>query len=780
MRSPQGSRRPRIGEMLLAKGLLSQADLDLALDMQKGAPQLIGAILVDLEMVSRADLYSTLSEQMGVPYVDLLSQPPDPALVVRVPRENLRRYHAVPHSRGDRLIRVAMAEPIDVIAMDDIRMRMQETVEPLLADDDLILAAIDASFDFMEALRRAYVGIAAIPDTAAGPGIPPAPATEAAPLAGIQEAIADVSGTPAQVQARRSPWRPPRGDGRTILVVDDERTITGLVETNLLRAGYKAVVAYDGVEALEKLRDNPVDAVVLDIMMPRMDGGEVLSHMRADGDSTPVVMLTAKSQSWDIARGYERGADRYLTKPFNPCGLLEVLYRVFNPPPPRPERPVVLVVSHRRGVAQALDTFAIEVLRDVEFRHAGDADEPLAILRSCRVDLVLVDLGGPGGQGARFIRELRQAGHSLPVVVISDEVTREDAETALAAGAQGLLRDPFDHREAGAVIDQYTSGLQSESPATASPDDLLWELPEPLPAPVAAPAPGLAPVTVIQAPPVAPAATPLEQWEPPEDGRPIVLIVDSERPISRLLQMTLEREGHHALCAYSGAEALGKLCTYDIDVVTLELALPDMDGMQILRDMRARGDTRMVLVLTARAQDCDILAGWEAGADCYLTKPFRPEEIVAFVRNLLKQRDTEPGRARFLIAHPDCAVTRDFRAAVRPWGYPVSCVDNGDEVLDVAPDGNANILVLSDDLPATDGLDVTETLRAMGHQQPILLLSSDASPEALGVAYGVGVDVCLEMPASVDDMRSAARYYAQLLAARPELFGPVVDEDFEI
>ena len=137
MRSPQGSRRPRIGEMLLAKGLLSQADLDLALDMQKGAPQLIGAILVDLEMVSRADLYSTLSEQMGVPYVDLLSQPPDPALVVRVPRENLRRYHAVPHSRGDRLIRVAMAEPIDVIAMDDIRMRIWNR-RPLFADDDLI------------------------------------------------------------------------------------------------------------------------------------------------------------------------------------------------------------------------------------------------------------------------------------------------------------------------------------------------------------------------------------------------------------------------------------------------------------------------------------------------------------------------------------------------------------------------------------------------------------------------------------------------------------------
>ena len=284
------------------------------------------------------------------------------------------------------------------------------------------------------------------------------------------------------------------------------------------------------------------------------------------------MMLTAVTSGHACGRG----ADRYLTKPFNPCGLLEVLYRVFNPPPPRPERPVVLVVSHRRGVAQALDTFAIEVLRDVEFRHAGDADEPLAILRSCRVDLVLVDLGGPGGQGARFIRELRQAGHSLPVVVISDEVTREDAETALAAGAQGLLRDPFDHREAGAVIDQYTSGLQSESPAThprttcsGAPGAFLLRWPR---------QPQARARDRHSGAPVAPAATPLEQWEPPEDGRPIVLIVDSERPISRLLQMTLGAKGTTPSVRTVGPRPSG-ICTYDIDVVTLELALPDMDGM---------------------------------------------------------------------------------------------------------------------------------------------------------------------------------------------------------
>lgn len=119
---------------------------------------------------------------------------------------------------------------------------------------------------------------------------------------------------------------------KKILVVDDERHIVRLVEVNLARAGYDVVTAYDGVEALEKVKAEEPDMIVLDVMMPRMDGFEVLKRLQADPDTQdiPVIMLTAKAQDADIFRGWSSGVSSYLTKPFNPRELLTFVERIFQ------------------------------------------------------------------------------------------------------------------------------------------------------------------------------------------------------------------------------------------------------------------------------------------------------------------------------------------------------------------------------------------------------------------------------------------------------------------
>lgn len=119
---------------------------------------------------------------------------------------------------------------------------------------------------------------------------------------------------------------------KKILVVDDERHIVRLVEVNLARAGYDVSVAYDGVEALEVFAKEKPDMVVLDVMMPRMDGFEVLKKLQADPNSqdVPVIMLTAKAQDADIFRGWSSGVSSYLTKPFNPRELLTFVERIFQ------------------------------------------------------------------------------------------------------------------------------------------------------------------------------------------------------------------------------------------------------------------------------------------------------------------------------------------------------------------------------------------------------------------------------------------------------------------
>jgi two-component system, OmpR family, alkaline phosphatase synthesis response regulator PhoP len=115
-----------------------------------------------------------------------------------------------------------------------------------------------------------------------------------------------------------------------VLVCDDERHIVRLIQVNLEREGYKVVTAYDGKEGLEKVRTEKPDLMVLDVMMPYMDGFEVLKALRRDADTAdlPVIMLTAKAQDRDVFEGYTYGADMYLTKPFNPRELISFVKRI--------------------------------------------------------------------------------------------------------------------------------------------------------------------------------------------------------------------------------------------------------------------------------------------------------------------------------------------------------------------------------------------------------------------------------------------------------------------
>ena len=101
-----------------------------------------------------------------------------------------------------------------------------------------------------------------------------------------------------------------------ILVVDDEPALRQAVKRALGFEGYDVTFATDGVEALEVLAAEPVDAVVLDVLMPRMDGLEVCRRLRRSGDMTPVLMLTARSPVEARVEGLDAGADDYLPKPF--------------------------------------------------------------------------------------------------------------------------------------------------------------------------------------------------------------------------------------------------------------------------------------------------------------------------------------------------------------------------------------------------------------------------------------------------------------------------------
>lgn len=107
----------------------------------------------------------------------------------------------------------------------------------------------------------------------------------------------------------------------TILIVDDEKEIRDLLDIYLRNEGYDTLKASDGQEALDTLMKNKVSLIILDVMMPRLDGIEACMRIRQE-NNTPIIMLSAKSEDMDKIMGLTTGADDYLTKPFNPLELI--------------------------------------------------------------------------------------------------------------------------------------------------------------------------------------------------------------------------------------------------------------------------------------------------------------------------------------------------------------------------------------------------------------------------------------------------------------------------
>jgi len=169
-----------------------------------------------------------------------------------------------------------------------------------------------------------------------------------------------------------------------ILVVDDERSITDLLEYNLRRNGYQVVVAHDGRQALRLARTEQPDLVILDLMLPGLDGLDVCRVLRRES-ATPIIMLTARDKEVDRVVGLELGADDYVTKPFSVRELVARVKAVLRRTTPATPAGTGAAAVHRVGALE-VDTLLHEArladarldLTHLEFdlletlaRHAG-------------------------------------------------------------------------------------------------------------------------------------------------------------------------------------------------------------------------------------------------------------------------------------------------------------------------------------------------------------------------------------------------------------------------
>jgi DNA-binding response OmpR family regulator len=167
---------------------------------------------------------------------------------------------------------------------------------------------------------------------------------------------------------------------RKILVVDDELKMVKLVRTYLQGAGFQVVVAYDGQEALTVFRHEQPDLIVLDLMLPKIDGLDVAQTIRRTSD-VPIIMLTARAEEADRLIGLELGADDYVVKPFSPRELVARVRAVLRRVEADPVQPQVITVG--------------DLTLDLGRREARLAGRPVE-LTTVQFDLLTVLAGHPG------------------------------------------------------------------------------------------------------------------------------------------------------------------------------------------------------------------------------------------------------------------------------------------------------------------------------------------------------------------------------------------------
>jgi two-component system OmpR family response regulator len=175
-----------------------------------------------------------------------------------------------------------------------------------------------------------------------------------------------------------------------VLVVEDEVRLVETVRRALTAEGFNVDVAHDGAEGLWAASENAYDAVVLDIMLPKLSGYRVCQQLREAGVWTPVLMLTAKDGEYDQADAFDLGADDYLTKPFSFAVLIARLRAIIRRG--SPERPAVLVAGDlqldpaRRRVSRGEQEIALTPrefgLLDFLLRHRGDVVTRTEILQN--------------------------------------------------------------------------------------------------------------------------------------------------------------------------------------------------------------------------------------------------------------------------------------------------------------------------------------------------------------------------------------------------------------
>jgi DNA-binding response OmpR family regulator len=377
------------------------------------------------------------------------------------------------------------------------------------------------------------------------------------------------------------------------LIVDDSLTVRMDLAEAFRDAGLPTALAANAAEMRRALQeDREIALVILDVVLPDADGIDLLRELRARPQSPHILLLSTESEVADRIRGLEMGADDYVGKPYD-TGY--VIARARSLLGAAPARSTILIVDDSV-------TFREELKRSLEAADylvatATNGEEGLRLAAGLRPAAILVDSVMPGIDGATVIRRVRMdaALRGTPCVLLTASEGHGAELRALDAGADAFVRK----EDAELILARLQAVLRSTTAERGQAASLL-------------------------------------------DPKRILAVDDSATYLNELSAVLLA-EGYEVVAARSGTAALEMLAAQPVDCILLDLVMPDIDGIETCRRIKASPVLRDIplIMLTAREGRAAMIEGLSTGADDFIAKSNEFEVLTARVRAQLRRKQFE-------------------------------------------------------------------------------------------------------------------------------------------
>ena len=396
-------------------------------------------------------------------------------------------------------------------------------------------------------------------------------------------------------EAIRDDRRDIQADDRVVLMVEDDDEFAKILMDFAHQHGFKCLLTRQGAETWEMIRRFNPKAITLDLALPDIDGWKILDRLKDDPYTRhiPVYIISGDD---DRERGLRHGAVMFLTKPVKQDALQEMFVKM-NQFIERPVKNLLVVEDDEQQRNRIVELIGDA---DVQTRAVDSGKTALEALKQEQFDCLVLDLGLPDMNGLHFIEELKRSGWNLPIIVYTAKELSKKEQNHLQKLAQGSIIK--DVRSPERLLDE--TALYLHRVAEKLPERKRQMLEK------------------------------LHRTDSVLANKKALLVDDDIRNIFAMTSV-LERHGMQIVSAENGRDAIDVLQkTPDIDVVLMDIMMPEMDGYETIRAIRKTGRFKSlpIIAVTAKAMKGDRAKCIDAGASDYLSKPVDLDQMLSALR----------------------------------------------------------------------------------------------------------------------------------------------------